>query len=42
LSTNTDLLKAEDLRKTMHDNFNNANYDSTLATLHLRRALGIL
>lgn len=42
LSTNTDVLKAEDLRTMMHDNFNNANYDATLATLHLRRALGIL
>ncbi len=42
LSTNTDMLKAEDLRTTMHDNFNNANYDATLAALHLRRALGIL
>lgn len=42
LSTNTDVLKAEDLRTTTHDNFNNANYDATLATLHLRRALGIL
>lgn len=42
LSTNTDVLKAEDLRTTSHGNFNNANYDATLAALHLRRALGIL
>jgi outer membrane protein len=42
LSTNTEVLKAEDLRTTMHDNFNNANYDGTLAILHLRHALGIL
>jgi outer membrane protein len=42
LSTNTDVLKAEDLRTMTHDNFNNANYDAALATLHLRRALGIL
>jgi outer membrane protein len=42
LSTNTDVLKAEDLRTTTHDNFNNANYDAALAALHLRRALGIL
>jgi outer membrane protein TolC len=42
LSTNTEVLKAEDLRITTHDNFNNASYDSALATLHLRRALGIL
>ncbi len=42
LSTNTEVLKAEDLRTTMHDNFNNANYDAALATLHLRHALGVL
>ncbi|MFA6164152.1 MAG: TolC family protein [Methylobacter sp.] len=42
LSTNTDVLKAEDLRIMTHDNFNNASYDSALATLHLRRALSIL
>jgi len=42
LSTNTDLLKAEDLRTTTHVNLNNATYDSALATLHLRRALGVL
>jgi outer membrane protein TolC len=42
LSTNTEVLKAEDLRTTMHDNFNNATYDAALATLHLRHALGVL
>ena len=42
LSTNTEVLKAEDLRTITHDNFNNANYDAALAILHLRRAVGIL
>ena len=42
LSTNTDVLKAEDLRTRTHDNFNNASYDAALATLHLRRAVGVL
>ncbi len=42
LSTNTDVLKAEDLRTTTHGNFNNAKYDAELATLHLRRAVGVL
>lgn len=42
LSTNTEVLKAEDLRTTTHDNYNNAIYDAALATLHLRRATGIL
>lgn len=42
LSTNTEVLRAEDLRTSTHDNFNNANYDAALATLHLRRALGVL
>ncbi len=42
LSTNTDVLKAEDLRTTIHGNFNNATYDAALATLHLRRAVGVL
>lgn len=42
LSTNTDVLKAEDLRTSAHDNFNDATYDLALATLHLRRALGML
>ncbi|MGZ5007962.1 MAG: TolC family protein [Methylobacter sp.] len=42
LSTNTDVLKAEDLRTTTHDNLNNATYDAALAALRLRRAVGIL
>ncbi|MBF6648698.1 TolC family protein [Methylobacter sp. BlB1] len=42
LSTNTDVLKAEDLRTTSHDNFNNANYDAAQAALRLRRAVGVL
>jgi outer membrane protein TolC len=42
LSTNTDVLKAEDLRITTHDYLNNATYDAALAALHLRRAVGIL
>lgn len=42
LSTNTEVLRAEDLRTTTHDNFNNANFDAALAALHLRRALGVL
>lgn len=42
LSNNTEVLKAEDLRTISHGNFNNANYDAALATLHLRRAVGIL
>lgn len=42
LATNTDVLKAEDLRTTTLDNFNNAKYDAALATLHLRRAVGVL
>jgi len=42
LSTNTEVLKAEDLRTRAYDNFNNAGYDEALAALHLRRAVGIL
>ena len=42
LSTNTDVLKAEDLRTAAHDNLNNATYDAALAALHLRRATGVL
>lgn len=42
LSTNTDVLKAEDLRITTHGNFNNATYDAAIATMHLRRAVGVL
>jgi outer membrane protein TolC len=42
LSTNTDLLKAEDLRTIAYNNLNNAQYDLALATLQLRYALGLL
>ncbi len=42
LSTNTEVLKAEDLRSVTYDNFNNARYDAALATLHLRNAVGVL
>jgi outer membrane protein TolC len=42
LATNTEVLDAEDLRTRTHDNFNNASYDAALATLHLRRAVGVL
>lgn len=42
LSTNTDVLKAEDLRTSAHVNLNNATYDAALAALHLRRAVGVL
>jgi outer membrane protein TolC len=42
LSTNTDVLRAEDLRIMAHNNFNNANFDSALAILQLRRSVGIL
>jgi len=42
LSTNTDVLKAEELRSKTHDNFNNASYDAALAKLQLRRAVGVL
>ncbi|PPD05011.1 MAG: transporter [Methylobacter sp.] len=42
LSTNTDVIKAEDQRIAAHDNLNNANYDATLAKLKLRRAIGAL
>ena len=41
-STQTDVLRAEDLRTVTHDNFNNARYDRDLAILRLRRAIGIL
>ncbi len=40
LSTQTDVLKAEDLRTTTHDNFNNAHYDHSLAILRLQRSIG--
>ena len=42
LSTNTDVLRAETLRTTTHDNFNNANFDASLSILQLRRAVGFL
>jgi outer membrane protein TolC len=42
LSTNTDVLKAEDLRTAAHENLNKATYDAALAALHLRRAVGVL
>ncbi len=42
LSTNTEVLKAEDLRTMTQGNFNDANYDAALAALHLRRAVGVL
>ncbi|MFA5982581.1 MAG: TolC family protein [Methylococcaceae bacterium] len=42
LSTNTDVIKAEDQRIAAHDNLNNANYDAVLAKVRLRRAIGIL
>lgn len=42
LSINTDVLKAEDLRVVTLSNFNNATLDAALATLHLRRAIGVL
>lgn len=42
LATNTELLKAEDLRTVAHDNLNNAQHDLALATLRLRYALGVL
>ncbi|MEY3880834.1 MAG: hypothetical protein RIQ94_1630 [Pseudomonadota bacterium] len=42
LSTNTEVLKAEDLRITIQGNFNNAKLDAALAVVHLRRAVGIL
>ena len=41
-STQTDVLKAEDLRTVTHDNYNNARYDRDLAILRLRRAVGVL
>lgn len=42
LATNTEVLDAEDLRTQSYDNFNNARYDTAMANLNLRRALGIL
>ncbi len=42
LSTQTDVIKAEDLRTITHDNFNNARFDHALAILQLRWSLGVL
>jgi outer membrane protein TolC len=42
LTTNTEVLKAEELRTKTHDNFNNAHYEEALANLRLRRAVGVL
>ncbi len=42
LSTNTDVLKAEDLRTTTHDNYNKAYYDHQQSKINLRWAVGIL
>lgn len=42
LSTNTEVLKAEDLRIVSRHNFDNALYDAVLAALHLRYAVGEL
>jgi outer membrane protein len=42
LATNTEVLDAEDLRLRSYNNFNNARYDTAMANLNLRRALGIL
>ena len=42
LAINTEVLDAENLRTRSYDNFNNARYDTAMANLNLRRALGIL
>jgi len=42
LTIHTEVLDAENLRLTSHDNLNNAHYDSALAQLHLRHAVGVL
>jgi len=42
LAAHTEVLDAEDLRIRTYDNFNNARYDAVMATLNLRRALGVL
>ncbi len=42
LSTNTDVLKAEELRTTTHDNYNTAYFDHQQAKINLRWAIGIL
>jgi outer membrane protein TolC len=42
LTIHTEVLAAENLRLTSHDNLSNAQFDMALARLHLRRAVGIL
>ncbi|MFI3219987.1 MAG: TolC family protein [Methylococcales bacterium] len=42
LTIHTEVLAAENLRLTSHDNFSNAQFDVALARLHLRRAVGVL
>lgn len=42
LAINTEVLDAENLRTQSYNNFNNARYDTAMANLNLRRALGIL
>ncbi len=42
LTIHTEVLAAENLRLTSHDNLNNAQYDMALAQLRLRYAVGIL
>ena len=42
LTTNTEVLDAEDLRVQTNNNLNNAEYDLAIAQLNLRYALGIL
>ncbi len=42
LAVHTEVLDAEDLRTRIYNNFHNAEYDSAMAKLNLRYALGIL
>jgi outer membrane protein TolC len=42
LTIHTEVLAAENLRQTSHDNLSNAQFDVALARLHLRRAVGVL
>jgi outer membrane protein TolC len=42
LTIHTEVLAAENLRLTSHDNLSNAQFDAALARLHLRRAVGVL
>lgn len=42
LTIHTEVLAAENLRLTSHDNLSNAQFDVALARLRLRRAVGIL